>query len=148
MRGPIRRAAIVYLATAATFAVIDLGWLGVMVDRMYRPRLGDVLLDGVRLAPAVVFYLLYVLGIQIFAVRPAVAAGDVREALRKGALFGFFTYMTYDLTNYATLRTWSLVVTLLDIAWGTVLTALSASAGYLAARAVTLGRADLETPLE
>ncbi len=77
MRGRIPRAAIVYLATAAAFAVIDLAWLGVMVDRVYRPRLGDVLLDGVRIAPAVAFYLLYVLGIQIFAVRPAVAESAV-----------------------------------------------------------------------
>jgi uncharacterized membrane protein len=76
-----------------------------------------------------VFYLLYITGILVFAVRPGVAAGSWQTALVMGALFGFFCYMTYDMTNYATLRVWSLKVTILDLIWGTFLTGTAAAIG-------------------
>ena len=82
---------------------------------------------------AVIFYLVYIVGIMIFAVRPALASGDWKTAALFGALFGFFAYATYDLTNMATLKIWSMQVTLLDIAWGTLLTGTSASISALAA---------------
>ena len=79
-------------------------------------------------APALIFYALYILGIQIFAVAPALTAGKWQVAALWGALFGFFCYMTYDLTNHATMKIWSIKVTLLDIAWGTLATGFAAGA--------------------
>jgi uncharacterized membrane protein len=82
---------------------------------------------------AVAFYLVYIAGVLVFALRPALASGDWRTAVLFGALFGFFAYATYDLTNLATLRVWSLPVSLIDMAWGTVLTGVAAGAGAYAA---------------
>lgn len=117
-----------YVATAILFGILDALWLGKMVPTVYRAEIGEMLMRGWRPAPALVFYALYMLGIQIFAIAPALASGKWQEALMWGALFGFFCYMTYDLTNYATLKVWSLKVTLLDIAWGTIATGLAAGA--------------------
>jgi uncharacterized membrane protein len=89
--------------------------------------------DTPNMPAAVAFYLVYIFGVLFFAVRPALAAGDWRVGLLNGALFGFFAYATYDLTNLATLKGWSLPVSLVDIAWGAVLSAIAASAGSLAA---------------
>ena len=117
-----------YIITAILFGILDALWLGTMVQRVYRPEIGAMLMDGWRPAPALIFYALYMLGIQIFAVAPALAAGKWQVAMQWGALFGFFCYMTYDLTNHATLKVWSLKVTLLDMAWGTVGTGIAAGA--------------------
>jgi uncharacterized membrane protein len=119
-----------YIATGLSFAVIDSFWLRNMYMKLYQPEIGEVLMKGVRMGPAVTFYLLYILGIVIFAYSPALASGRWQTALIYGAMFGFFTYMTYDLTNYSTLKVWSLKVTIYDIIWGTVLTGLSAAAGF------------------
>ena len=117
-----------YIATAILFGLLDAIWLGKMVPAVYRPAIGSLLMEGWRLVPALVFYALYMLGIQIFAIAPALAAGKWQVAAQWGALFGFFCYMTYDLTNHATMKIWSTKVTLLDIAWGTVATGLAAGA--------------------
>ncbi|MFZ0114910.1 MAG: DUF2177 family protein [Xanthobacteraceae bacterium] len=119
-----------YLAALATFVVADMVWLGLMTPRFYRPTLGDILITGVNLPPALVFYLVYPVGLVIFAVNPALKSGSVGSALLNGALFGFFTYATYDLSNYATLRNWSLPLTVVDIAWGSVLAALAAAVSF------------------
>ncbi len=119
-----------YLATGLSFALIDSVWLRTMYTRLYQPEIGAVLMKGMRWGPAVSFYLLYILGIMIFAVGPALASGKWQTALIQGALLGFFCYMTYDLTNYATLKVWSLKVTILDMTWGTVLTGSAAFGGY------------------
>ena len=119
-----------YLAALATFVVADMIWLGLMTPRFYRPTLGDILITGVNLPPALVFYLVYPVGLVIFAVNPALKSGSVGSALLNGALFGFFTYATYDLSNYATLRNWSLPLTVVDIAWGSVLAALAAAVSF------------------
>lgn len=116
------------VATAILFGMLDALWLGKMVPAVYRPEIGEVLMRGWRPVPALIFYALYMLGIQIFAVAPALNAGKWQVAAQWGALFGFFCYMTYDLTNYATLKVWSLKVTLLDIAWGTLATGAAAGA--------------------
>jgi len=123
------RYAFAYLATGIAFALIDSVWLRTMSDRLYRVEIGEMLADRFRLVPAIAFYLLYILGMMIFAVGPALQSGSWKSALCYGAAFGFFAYMTYDLTNYATLRVWSLKVTILDMIWGTVLTGLAAAAG-------------------
>jgi uncharacterized membrane protein len=119
-----------YLASLALFVVADMVWLGAMASRLYRPTLGDIALSNVNLAPATAFYIFYPLGLLIFAVLPALKSGSVSVALLYGALFGFFTYATYDLTNQATLRNWTFRLTLIDVAWGTTLAAASAAAGY------------------
>jgi uncharacterized membrane protein len=122
-----------YAAALAMFVIADAIWLGVMVKRFYRPTLGDILLTGVNLPPAIVFYLLYAAGLVIFAIHPGMKSGSIATAVIYGALFGFFTYATYDLSNYATLRNWTLQLTIIDIAWGTALGALAAAAGILVA---------------
>lgn len=120
-----------YVATGLAFAMIDSVWLIFMAPRLYQPEIGEMLIKGFRLVPAVAFYLLYIAGMIIFAVQPALAAGRWQVALVQGALFGFFCYMTYDLTNYSTLKVWSLKVTILDMIWGSTLTGLAATAGML-----------------
>jgi uncharacterized membrane protein len=120
-----------YVATGVAFALIDSVWLRSMYSRLYQPEIGEMLYKGgFRLWPAMIFYLLYILGMMIFAVGPALQSGKWQTALVWGALLGFFCYMTYDLTNYATLKVWSIKVTILDIIWGTVLTGSASLAGW------------------
>jgi len=121
-----------YAVTLVTFVAIDLIWLGIMAPRFYKPTLGDIGLTNVNLPPAIAFYLLYPLGLVIFAVEPALESGTASTALMYGALFGFFTYATYDLTNQATLRNWTSSLSLVDIAWGTVLGATSSLVAFVA----------------
>ena len=128
-----------YVATLLTFVVADMLWLGTMVGRVYRPALGDILAPSVNLTPALVFYLIYPVGLMIFAIMPSLRSGSIPTAAFYGALFGFFTYATYDLSNYATLRNWTAQVTIIDIAWGTLLGAMSATIGaYAASRVSTM----------
>ncbi|OHD00968.1 MAG: hypothetical protein A2885_13780 [Sphingopyxis sp. RIFCSPHIGHO2_01_FULL_65_24] len=122
------QAAAGYGFTALIFGILDALWLTKVGPKLYRPEIGELLMDGWRPAPALIFYALYMLGIQIFAVQPAFAAGKWQIAATYGALFGFFCYMTYDLTNHATMKIWSTKITLADIAWGTCATGLSAGA--------------------
>ena len=118
-----------YLSTLVVFVICDMVWLGTMASRLYRPTLGDILLADVNLPPAVAFYLIYPAGLVVFAVLPALKSESLAQAALNGALFGFFSYLTYDLTNQATLRNWTTQLSLLDISWGTLLGALSAVAG-------------------
>jgi uncharacterized membrane protein len=119
-----------YIATGIAFALIDSVWLRNAYARLYQPEIGEMLYaGGVRWTPAISFYLLYILGMMVFAVVPGLKAGNWQVALVQGAMLGFFCYMTYDLTNYATLKVWSLKVTILDIIWGTVLTGSASAAG-------------------
>lgn len=122
-----------YLAAGIVFLVIDAIWLTMMADVLYRPLLGDKLEPQFNLAPAVVFYLIYIGGIVFFAILPALDGGGLGRAALNGAVLGLVAYATYDLTNHATLRDWPLALTLADIPWGTFLTAVAASGGYLAA---------------
>ena len=125
----IVRTLVAYIATGVAFALIDSIWLRSMYTRLYQPEIGEMLMRGMRWGPAVAFYLLYIAGMLIFAVNPALASGRWQTALVQGALLGFFCYMTYDLTNYATLKVWSLKVTVLDMIWGTFLTGSAAAVG-------------------
>lgn len=123
-----------FAGAGVTFAAIDAVWLTTMVDRLYRPVLGPILADRPNLTAAVAFYAVAISGIVFLAVAPALRAGGLRRAALNGAVLGFVAYATYDLTNQATLAVWSTRLTLIDLAWGTVLTATAASAGYLSAR--------------
>lgn len=126
-----------YIATGLAFALIDSVWLRTMYTRLYQPEIGEMMMKGgFRMGPAIVFYLLYILGMMIFAVGPALQSGKWQTALLWGALFGFFCYMTYDLTNHATLKVWSVKVTVLDIIWGTALTGSASAVGYWATTAI------------
>lgn len=123
-----------YLAAAGVFAVLDAIWLTLAGARLYRPALAPLLTEGFRLPPAVAFYVLYIAGVVIFAVSPAFRTGQWTTAALMGALFGFFCYATYDLTNQATLKLWPWKITVIDIAWGTTLTGVTALVAYLVAR--------------
>ncbi|MDD2795692.1 DUF2177 family protein, partial [Acidocella sp.] len=107
-----------YIAAGISFTAVDALWLSLMSARLYRPALQGILAERVQVAPAIAFYALYILGLVIFAVAPGLAAGRWSAALWRGALFGLFTYMTYDLTNQATLRAWPFSVTAADLSWG------------------------------
>ena len=122
-----------YAAAAVTMLGMDAVWLSISADLLYRPLLSDILLPGFRPIPAILFYVLYVMGIVIFAIKPTLETGRWSGAAAKGALFGFFCYATYDLTNQATLKTWPATVTIIDMGWGTFLTACVATVGYVAA---------------
>jgi uncharacterized membrane protein len=126
-----------YVATLVVVGICDFAWLSTVGATVYRPRLGNLLLDKPMLGAAVLFYLVYCAGIVVFAVAPALRGAAWGRALGMGALFGFFAYATYDLTNLATLRGWSGTVTVLDIAWGACLSAVGAAAGCLAAQRFT-----------
>lgn len=123
-----------YLGAGVAFAALDAAWLTATNATLYRPALHTVLIEGFRIIPAVLFYLVYLVGVMVFAVAPAMRAGQWTTATIRGGLFGFFAYATYDLTNQATLVVWETQITILDLAWGTFVTAMGATAGYLASR--------------
>jgi len=123
-----------YLATIVCVVIIDYAWLSTMGLRLYRARLGNLLLDQPILWAAGLFYILYALGVTVLAIAPAIRAQSWIEAAVLGGFVGLTAYMTYDLTNLATMRQWSLLITALDIVWGTLLTAISATVGYFVAR--------------
>jgi len=122
-----------YLGSLVTFVAVDMAWLGTMAPRFYRPTLGDIAISGVNLPPAILFYVVYPVGLFIFSVSPALKSGSIATAVVYGALFGFFTYSTYDLTNHATLRNWTIQLTVVDVAWGTTLAAFASAVGFLIA---------------
>ena len=131
--GKLSKYLIAYAATAVIFFALDFIWLSSAVG-FYRERLGELLLDKPNLGYAAAFYALYVVGIVALAVVPAVNGGSWVNALGAGALLGLVAYGTYDMTNLSTLRNWSLSVSLLDMAWGTALTATAATGGYFVTR--------------
>ncbi len=119
-----------YIIALMTFFLADMVWLGAMSSRLYKPVLGDILLGKFSVMPGVAFYLLYPLGLVFFAISPALKSGNVLTALLLGALFGLFTYGTYDLTNQATLRNWTTTLTLVDMAWGGLLGGIAATTAF------------------
>jgi uncharacterized membrane protein len=127
------RFAAAYLLTLVTFLAIDAVWLGVIASGMYKRELGHLLAPNVRWGAAAVFYLLYVAGVLVLVVLPNLDA-PLSRVLLLGAVFGLVAYATYDLTNLATLLRWPLRVTVLDLIWGTFLTAATAAAGWAWAR--------------
>lgn len=125
---------IAFLATALVFFGLDFIWLSKMTGLFYRQHIGHLLLDQPNIPVAAVFYLVYVAGIVYFAVAPALNGGSWTSALISGAILGFVAYGTYDMTNMATLKDWSLAVSVVDMSWGVFLTGTAATAGYFAAR--------------
>ncbi len=127
------RIAVLYGLATVVFVVVDMVWLMYLAKGFYRDALGDMLAARPNLAAAVPFYLLYVAGIVVFAALPGMRAQDWTTALWLGALLGLFAYGTYDLTNLATLRGWPVSMSIIDMLWGSVVTAAAATGGMLAA---------------
>ena len=119
-----------YLLTFLVFLIVDMLWLGVIAKGIYQKYLGGFLSDNVNWTAAFIFYFIFVLGISIFAIYPSVNKDSVNNAILMGALFGFFTYATYDLTNLATLKGWPLSIVFIDIIWGSVLSAFVSFSGF------------------
>ncbi len=133
--GEVKRHAIAFVAAALAMLPLDFAWLTLVAPRFYGPRIGHLMAASPSFGPAVVFYLLYWLGIVALVVAPALARSDrAAMAVRNGALFGLVAYATYDLTNEATLRDWPTSVTVVDLAWGTFLTAVASAASFVAAK--------------
>lgn len=121
-----------YLAAFAGFLVIDMLWLAVVARGFYRKQLGFLLSDQPNWWAAIAFYLLFVVGLLVFAVLPGLQAGSLRKALLLGAFLGLVSYATYDLTNLATVQNWPWLVTLVDMVWGAVLAGSVSVLGYYA----------------
>ena len=113
-------------------------WLGVVARGFYRNKLDFILSDSVNWTAAVIFYLIYIIGIIFFAVRPAINENSWIQAVFLGALFGFFTYATYDLTNLATIKNWPMSIVLVDILWGASLCGLVSLSSFAISRWLNL----------
>ncbi len=125
-----------YAISVPIFFAIDMVWLGLIASNFYRTKLAHVMGD-INWTAAIIFYLVFLVGLVFFAIYPAVEKGQWTTALVYGALFGFFTYATYDLTNLATLRDWPLSVTLVDMVWGTILGGSVAVVTYVVYTAIS-----------
>ena len=127
-----------YLIALPVFFALDMVWILVIAKKFYAQQLGSLIKPDINRTAAVVFYLLFLMGMVLFVIAPAVAAGSWPHALWYGAAFGFITYATYDLTNLATLKDWPLLVSIVDMAWGTVLGAAVATLTYFIATSIGL----------
>lgn len=122
-----------YLIALPIFFVIDMIWLGLVAKNFYREQIGFLMKTNVNWVAAIIFYLLFIFALVVFVINPAVEKKLWINALIYGALFGMITYATYDLTNLATLKDWPLVVTIVDIMWGTLLGASVSLISYFIA---------------
>ena len=128
---------ILYFITLAIGFVIDLVWLGVMNSRFYKPKLAGLMSDKVNWLPGIMFYVLFVFGLLALVVIPAFNNESWLSAMLMGGLLGMIAYGTYDLTNLASIKNWPVPVTVVDIIWGTVFSAIVATIGYFIAKALT-----------
>ena len=128
---------ILYLLTVPVLFVIDMVWLGIISKNFYKEQLGHLFGDSINWPPVIFFYLLFVVGILVFCVLPVQKEDSLQKAIILGALFGLFTYSTYDLTNFATLKNWPFTVVLVDIVWGIVLSGTVSAVSFLISKLVT-----------
>ena len=119
-----------YLITFVIFLVIDFIWLNFIAKNLYSTKIGHLLAEKPNLLPALIFYLIFVVGVIVFAIIPGYETKSILKTVLLGALFGLLTYSTYDLTNLATLKNWPVSVTVIDIIWGTSVSVLTSVAGY------------------
>lgn len=128
------RILVAYASTLIVFCCLDFVWLGWVAKGFYQSQLAGLLLAQPNWAAAVIFYALYAAGIVVFCIGPALEAAALGKAALLGALLGALAYATYDLSNLATLKGWPVALSLVDIAWGAIVTSAAASAGYLLTR--------------
>ena len=123
-----------YFIALLTFFVIDIVWLVVIAKKLYQDQLGFIMSDKPNWFVAVLFYLIFVVGLVFFVINPAIERESISYAIFVGMLFGFITYSTYDLTNLATLKDWPVMITVIDLIWGSSLGALVSMITYLVVR--------------
>lgn len=123
-----------YFIAVPIFFIIDLTWLGVIAKDLYQKHMGHLMRPVPNWPVAVLFYLLFIIGLVIFAIYPAIKNNSWSYALLYGALFGFFTYMTFDLTSLAVLKDWPWKIVIIDIIWGVVLSSSVSVAAYFIAK--------------
>lgn len=128
---------VLYVATFGVFFIVDLVWLMLMNSRFYKRELSGLMAEKVKWVPAIIFYLLFVFAALVLVVLPALDTGTWVTALLRGGLLGMVAYGTYDFTNLASIRDWPLKVTVVDIIWGTCLSAIVATAGFFIATALS-----------
>lgn len=119
-----------FVLTAVVFFAIDLVWLGVVAAQFYQRQLESLLAPQVRWVPAVLFYLIFITGLLVFAVLPGLNVGSLARALALGAFLGFMAYATFDLTCLALFKDFPMLVVVVDLVWGTCLSAIVTAAGY------------------
>jgi len=122
-----------YLIALPVFFAIDFLWLALVARKFYVAQIGILMKTNINWPAAIIFYLLFIVGLVIFAIAPALEKKSLYSAILMGGLFGFFTYATYDLTNLATLKNWPLGVTIIDMLWGVILAATVSTITYLIA---------------
>ncbi len=127
----IQRFLLLYVLTVPVFFALDMIWLGLIARDFYRRHMGDLMTPHINWSAAILFYLLYIAGILVFVVMPGLKRESLLHVIALGAFFGFVAYATYDLTNLATLRGWSLPMTIVDMIWGAVLTASVSTASFM-----------------
>jgi uncharacterized membrane protein len=130
---PFIKILLLYGFTIPVFFAVDMVWIGLVAKSFYRRQIGHLMAEQVNWPAALVFYFTFIAGILVFAVLPAFEKGSIGKAALLGALFGFFTYGTYDLTNLATLKAWPMAVTIADLVWGMVLTGTVSVVSYVIA---------------
>jgi uncharacterized membrane protein len=123
-----------YFITLAVFFVIDILWLGLVARNLYSKYLGYLMTSKTIWLAAILFYLLFVIGLLVFVVLPGLADNSLKTTLLRAALFGLITYATYDLTNLATVKDWPILITVVDLAWGTLLSVLVSLVSFFAGR--------------
>lgn len=127
-----------YILTFVVFLAIDFIWLNFIAKNLYATRIGHLLAEKPNLVPALIFYLIFVVGVIIFAIIPGYETKNILKTILLGALFGLLTYSTYDLTNLATLKNWPISVTIIDLIWGTSISTVTSVAGYYIATLLKL----------
>ena len=123
----------VYLITVVVFFLVDIVWLGFISKNLYKEYLGHLMAPKVNWTAAIIFYLLFIVGLVFFAINPAIEKESLKHAFLLGGFFGLITYSTYDLTNLATLKDWPINITIIDIIWGTILNSATAGLTFLVA---------------
>jgi uncharacterized membrane protein len=123
-----------YLATLIAFFAIDMIWLGIVARTFYRKYLGFLFASSTNWLAAIIFYLLFIVGILVFVVLPGLENNSLKTILWRAALFGLVTYATYDLTNLATVKDWPVIVSIVGIAWGIILSVLVSLIGFWAGK--------------
>ena len=131
---PFYKYIIVYAASLLVFLAVDFIWLGLVAQPFYHRQLGELLSQRVNWPAAIAFYMIYIVGLMIFCVAPALSRASLVNAIVLGGLYGFFTYATYELTNYALIRNWPAALVPVDIAWGVVLCTIVSAGGFWVGR--------------